>query len=103
MKIGIIAPKFNNSLAKRYEFPVGLAYIQGALKNAGYTDISVLNLNHCWDDVQDTISKWIVDQQIDILMTGGLSAWYEKIRSIVDIAREANPKVIAVGGRGIFL
>lgn len=100
MKIGIVAPKFNTPLKKRYEFPVGLACIQGALKHAGYREISVLNLNHCWEDVDATIKNWVIHNRIEVLMLGGLSAWYADIKRVIDAAKEANPNVIAIGGGG---
>lgn len=31
--IGIVIPKFNNNIQTRYNFPVGLAYIKGALES----------------------------------------------------------------------
>lgn len=82
-----------------YEFPLGLAYISAYLKQAGYT-VNVLNLNH-YDGAQfDLIKEKMTKNNYGYVLTGGLSAHYQSIKTIVDDVYNSDPaaKVIVGGG-----
>ena len=71
--IGIVIPKVNNEIQTRYVFPVGLAYIKGALKASGY-DVKAINLNHVKTiDLENVLKRWIIENKICVCLSGGIS------------------------------
>jgi radical SAM superfamily enzyme YgiQ (UPF0313 family) len=100
MKILIVTPKFNDEYNPQYNFPVGLACIKGALREKGY-DVIALNLNHVWDG-NSVLKNYILDNKVDVVMTGGISVHYHIIKSIFKVAKSANKEIITIGGGGGF-
>ncbi len=94
-------PRLVLSVGDGYSFPLGIAYVSASMKRAGHR-VATLNLNHRHGDVQEIIAQEIRDHQIDVVATGGLSFQYSTIRSVLDAAKQANPKVITVVGGGII-
>lgn len=101
LKILIVAPKFNSELRPQYNFPVGLACINSVLRKNGY-DVKVLNLNHVWEDQNSVLERCILDNQIDVVMTGGLTAHYHLVKKIFQAVKEINKRIITIGGGGGF-
>lgn len=85
MKILVVAPKFDI-------FPVGLAYITSALKQAGHDVYSYIFTNE--KDFFVELQK----HEYDFVATGGLSSQYRDIKQILTVARESGIKTIAGGG-----
>jgi|LQYC01.1.fsa_nt_gi Fe-S oxidoreductase len=84
MKILLVMP--NTTI-----FPVGMAYISSALKQASHhVDCIVF-------DSQDTLINK-VREGYDFVATGGLSCEYAKIKRISDTAKQRNIKTIVGGG-----
>ncbi len=96
--IGIVIPKYNNSIQTRYNFPVGLAYIKGALKNHGYK-VYGINLNHVSEEnVERRLEEFYRENNIGIVLCGGLSAHYSIIKSVFDAAKRVKREIIKIGG-----
>ena len=72
-------------------YPVGIAYISSALKQAGH-DVDCIVF-----DSHDFLVKK-VREGYNFVATGGLSSEYAKLKHITDIAREAGTKTIMGGG-----
>lgn len=101
----IIVPRYIPYKEKSYyEFPLGLAYISACLKQVG-NDVDILNLNHYEGDQIDVIRYKVVHNCKDgknkykYFLTGGLSAHYDTIKSIVkDIRNLISDSVVIIGG-----
>lgn len=95
----IIVIRYNPFKEKAYyEFPLGLAYISACLKKAGYT-VDILNLNHYDGNQTDLIKNKIKSGSYRYVLTGGLSAHYKQIKSIVADVRNADYNaVVIIGG-----
>jgi anaerobic magnesium-protoporphyrin IX monomethyl ester cyclase len=98
----IIVPRYIPAREKTYyEFPLGLAYISACLKRAGYP-VEVLNLNHNSEDQQQLIQQKIAATNATYVLSGGLSAHYKQLTSIVADVRNTKPSAIPViGGGGV--
>ncbi len=82
-------------------FPLGIAYVSAALKQAGYS-VFTANLDFPEGDTFSVLGKLLPENQIDVVCTGGLSLDCHKIKEVIDTARKINPKVITVVGGGII-
>jgi anaerobic magnesium-protoporphyrin IX monomethyl ester cyclase len=100
LRILVVAPKYTNNIGEYYNFPLGIAYISAALKAKGY-EVFCLNLSHK-NDVRKSLSECILNNDIDIVATGGLSVHFDKIVGILDLARQIKPEVITIIGGGII-
>jgi len=101
----IIVPRYVPYREKGYyEFPLGLAYISSCLKKAG-NNVNVLNLNHYNGNQIDIIKNKIVDEHNNIkykyFLTGGLSAHYKIIKTIINDVKNITPDSIFILGGGI--
>ncbi len=100
-KILIIVARYNPFKEKSYyEFPLGLSYVSACLKQAGYI-VDVLNLNHCDGSQFDLIRDKIVGSRYRYILTGGLSAHYKQIKSIVVDIRYSGPDAVVIIGGGV--
>ena len=92
-----------NPIGKQYyyEFPVGLAYISSSLKKAGY-DVDVLNLNHYDGNQLDLIQGAITPNRYCYVLTGGLSAHYKQVKTVVDDVRNSDPEAVVITGGGVM-
>ena len=101
MNFLIIVPKYNKDYFY-YDFPVGLAYIAAAIKQAGY-NVKCLNLNHHNIEnqaslIKDAIEKW----NINIVCTGGLVVHFNSILQILVTAKQTRPNIITIVGGGLI-
>lgn len=97
----LVMPRIVNSVKDSYGFPLGIAYVSSCLKKAGF-NLSTLNLNQLDGRVDNIIQDKIKKEQIDVVLTGGLSAEYCMIRTIIDAAKNADKNIITVVGGGII-
>ena len=79
----VVMPHFAFNDGDGYIFPLGIPYISASLKNGGFR-VTSLNLNHCVDDYK-TLKQIIIDNDIDVVFTGGLSGQFNTVKSIVDV------------------
>lgn len=85
---------------EEYCMPLGIAYINGAMRAKGF-DVDALNMLF-EDDPLAALYQRIQEHHIDVLMCGGLTSEYSVLKQIYTTAREANPAIILVGGGGGF-
>ncbi len=102
MKILLVVPFYKWNKDQFYNLPLGLAYINAAVRNANF-DISVLNLNEIdTEDIYGCLTDKIITDKIDCVLCGGLSPIWEKIKKVFDVAKQINPNIITIGGGGLF-
>ncbi|MBF0176571.1 MAG: cobalamin-dependent protein [Magnetococcales bacterium] len=97
----LVMPQLVQQVGDGYSFPLGIAYISGSLKAAGF-DVYTLNLNHRGGDVTENIQKEIREKRIDVVATGGLSFQYNSIRTVVMAAKDVDARIITIVGGGII-
>ena len=97
----IVVPRIVNNLGEYYMFPQGIAYISSALGEAGFNVIK-LNLNHIDLPVTQAISNAIKCNNIDVVLTGGLTGQYGAIRTVLESAKRAKNEIISIVGGGII-
>lgn len=85
---------------KEYCMPLGIAYINGAMRAKG-VDVDAINMLF-EDQPLNALYQKIQKQKIDVLMCGGLTSEYHVLKQIYAVARAANPQIILVGGGGGF-
>lgn len=100
MKILIVVPPITEDETQWYLFPIGIAYVTAALKSAKF-DVKTLNLNYKKNPME-VLSKFIIDEKIDVLGVGGLSTQYPELKEIVAAAKKANPNIVTMVGGGII-
>ena len=81
--------------------PLGLPYINGAMRSAGF-DVEAVNLQYAGDAPLDVLKDTIINKSIDVVMCGGISVEYPLIKAVFDAAKEVRPDIITVGGGGGF-
>lgn len=99
LNFGIVVPRFVKKVGDGYIFPLGIAYISASLKTAGFK-VFTLNLNHAVGDISYLTERFMNDNHIDVLCTGGMSMHYNNIFKIIKAAKNAcvNIKIIVGGG-----
>ncbi|UTG92334.1 B12-binding domain-containing radical SAM protein [Geobacter sulfurreducens] len=97
----LVMPRFVRNIGDSYGFPLGLAYVSSSLKKAGFS-VTTLNLNHCGGTISDVLAATITENRISVVMTGGLSAEYSLVRSIVETVKTIDRSLITVVGGGII-
>ncbi|MBE5859761.1 MAG: radical SAM protein [Butyrivibrio sp.] len=96
----IVMPRFIQGQKDNYIFPLGIAYVSASLKQVCDT-VFCLNLNTHFGDIDDEIRNAIVDNDIDVIATGGLSPNFNQIRRIVKVSKQTNPDIITMVGGGL--
>lgn len=86
---------------EKYCMPLGIAYVNGALRAAGL-DVDGINMMFVEGDPYDVLYQKIIDGKFDVVICGGLSAEYPMLKRVYDIAKSANPDIITIGGGGGF-
>lgn len=101
MKYLIAMPQVTKIKDQQYPFPIGIAYVSGALKASGRS-VLALNLNYKEGTIFDILKKAIVENDIDVVAVGGLTTQYPQIKEIVDCAKKIKPNIITWVGGGII-
>jgi len=96
----IIVPRFA-AYRSVYEFPLGLAYISSCLKCKDM-DTDILNLNQGNVNVVELITNKLQTGKYKYVLTGGLSAHYKQIKTILDTVRSIDPNIKIIVGGGII-
>ena len=82
-------------------FPVGIAYVSASLKQAGH-NVFTTNLDMRPESTGAVLNDLILDNDIDVMCTGGLSFDCAKVREVIEAARLIKPRVLTVVGGGII-
>ncbi|OHC73240.1 MAG: hypothetical protein A3G18_07160 [Rhodospirillales bacterium RIFCSPLOWO2_12_FULL_58_28] len=100
MKILLVIPDFGRK-GLGYNFPLGIAYVSSALKDAG-CEVHCLNLNHRDEGVEKTVTGIIRSIDPDVFATGSLSPYFSSVKHILAISRQVKPSIVNIIGGGIF-
>ncbi|HNX94870.1 MAG TPA: radical SAM protein [Holophaga sp.] len=100
MRYLFVLPRFTVNFGDYYTFPLGIAYVSAAMKQAGF-QVEVLNLNHSPRPIPALLAERL-DQGIDVVCTGGLSGHYTMVKQILQAAREHKPEVLTIVGGGLL-
>lgn len=102
MKTLIVIPQYYKIRGRYYQMPLGLAYINAALREAKL-DVECLNMNHIEaEDRYAVLADRVVNGQIDCVLCGGISPIWKTIKKVFDTVKAVKPSVITVGGGGCF-
>ena len=101
MNLLLVVPRFTLNIKRSYSFPIGLAYISAALKNAKF-NVKILNLNQVDGDIDKLIKKSIISNNIDVVLSGGLSQHINLLKDIFTITKNINNNIITIGGGGAY-
>lgn len=86
-------------MRSQYYFPIGIGIVSSCLKASGRT-VFTLNLTYK-ENPQELLRKTIIDNNIEVVVTGGLSGEYAQMREIIDIAKDVSNEIITIVGGGI--
>ena len=82
-------------------FPLGIAYVSGAMKQAGF-NVYTANLDFPERDTFAVLQELIPAHGIDVICTGGLSLDCYKIIDVITAAKAVHPGILTVVGGGII-
>lgn len=99
MNYCIVIPKYTDFSDQAYFFPIGIAYVASSLRNYGKTVVS-FNMNYKDGSTYDILKKLIIENDIDVIATGGITSYYRQIREIFKIAKEIKSNIVTIGGGG---
>lgn len=97
----LVMPKNLSKMECMSVFPLGLSYVSASLKQKGY-NVFTANLDFHEGDTLSILRKLILNNNIGVICTSGLSPDCSKVKEVLDIARDINPKIITVVGGGII-
>lgn len=100
MDIIIVPPKLIGRDGAYYNFPLGMAYISSALKQAGHT-VHVINQNTSGVNLYDAMRAIINECPVRVICSGGLTPDYQSIKQIFRMARKINPDIYTIAGGGL--
>jgi len=100
MKVLLAVPKFISSPGQGYDFPLGIAYISAALKQAGH-DVHCLNLNNFDAPPEAVVSEQVKRINPDVFGSGSLSPHFTRVEVILKAAKEAKPDIVNLVGGGV--
>lgn len=101
-KILLVIPQFYDmdSGGRFYEMPLGSAYINAALRNAGF-QVICFNMNHAkTDEMWHMLGAIIVAQKVDFVLCGSITPFFPIMKTIFDVAKTVKPDVITIAGGG---
>jgi len=97
----IVMPILTEIFEQSYSFPIGMAYVSASLKQTG-RNVITYNLNYKEGSIEDNLREVILDNNIDVIATGGLTAQYWQLERILIAARNIKPDIITWVGGGII-
>ncbi len=100
MKILYIIPTYYSKEFLPYAFPLGPAYIMASLKKSNF-EVRCLNLNYETTPLSILLKKIYSEYQFDVVITGGLSTDYNKIKQIRNIVKNFKKDTIFIVGGGL--
>lgn len=100
MNILLITPWNDNENGVFTDVPIGTAYINSALRNNGYNVVCMAFTGE--KNPEEIVTNLITENNIRIVLCGGLSAQYRGIKRVFDLAKHVDPSIITIGGGGGF-
>lgn len=101
MQYGIVIPRYTSLENQAYFFPIGIGYVSSSLKQSG-RNVFTLNMNYKEENNEQLLINFILNNKIDVIATGGITAYYTQIQEIFDIAKRIKPNIITCVGGGII-
>lgn len=100
-KLTFVIPKFIEKENEYYEIPLGILYIATLLKKQNYvTHILDMNL-YAKDTEHEILRRYLSENPTDIILTGGLSAFFFSIERVLCAVKELDKTIITILGGGI--
>ena len=94
----LVMPVMPRMASFTFTFQVGIAYISSALKASG-RNLFTLNLDlDSTGNPYELLKKEIINNKIDVVMTGGVNSQYRNLKRIIDTAKKATPNIVTVVG-----
>jgi len=81
--------------------PIGLAYVSSSIKTVS-RNVYNLNLEFEIKEIYEAIRDSIEKYHIDVVLTGGLSGQFSKIKKVVDSVKTINKHIKVVVGGGVI-
>ena len=100
MRVLVVVPRFVPTPGEYYSFPLGLAYVISALKQAGH-QVFGLNLNHQIGRTEQLVADAVRAHGAEACMTGSLSVFLSEVKCIFAGARRGNEKIVNIAGGGV--
>ncbi len=100
LNVTIIVPRYIKFFGEFYAFPLGIAYVASAIKQAGY-NCTALNLNHEFGNPYELVYKHIKSNKVNVCFSGGLSPFLPMINEAFCAARAANSSIVNIAGGGV--
>lgn len=97
----LIMPRIVDQVGDWYTFPLGLPYVSSSLKEKGFS-VFTLNLNHIEGPIEEIVKSALLEHDIDLVLTGGLSSQFSLIKHILDTVKAIKPTVTTIVGGGII-
>lgn len=97
----IVMPILTEIYEQAYSFPLGIAYVSSSLKSTG-RNVITYNLNYKEGTIEENLRKVILEHNIDVIATGGLTAQYWQLERILVAAKKIKPDIITWIGGGII-
>ncbi len=101
MNYCFIIPKSTNSDEQGYYFPIGIAYVAASLKTTN-RNVYTLNLNYKKGTTYEYLKKYLIENKIDFVATGGITSLYWQIYEILEAVKRISTKIITCVGGGII-
>lgn len=96
----VVMPLFRDNVNVSYILPLGLLYASSALKKANF-NVFTVNLNHV-ENPFEYLRETILQNRIDVVLSGALSPQYAEVKQIFDQARAVSDTVINICGGGLI-
>ena len=97
----LVMPILTEIHDQAYSFPIGIAYVSASLKKSR-RNVWTYNLNYKEGTIEENLRYVILENHIDVILTGGLTAQYWQLEQILVAARNIRPDIITCVGGGII-
>ncbi len=97
----LVIPREDNAKHREAMIPPGIAYINGALRAAGYPVVGI-NLNFREGDVETLIARAVAEHRAGYVLCGGTTVHAAAIQTVFRAAKQADKHVICIGGGAGF-
>lgn len=104
MKCLLVIPPYNEFGSSTYFYimPMGMAYINTAMRQAGL-DVTCINLNgYEYEESFCLLAEKIKKDSIGCVMCGALSASWRILKKVFSTAKAVSPDIITIGGGGAY-
>lgn len=97
MNVLLVIPPDKHLIHRESVIPLGIAYINGALRKSGISVFSY-NLNYIEEELFVFLETVIKNHNIDILMCGGTSYNYRGMKIVFEFSKIIKEDIITIGG-----